>query len=397
LNHIIEGDEKHMHIAQRVAQVPPYLFAATKKTIAQMQASGIDVIDLDIGNPDLPAPPHVVEALARAGRDPATHRYPPYYGLPALREAICAYYRRRFGVNLDPATQVVLLNGSKEGIVHLCQAMLDPGDVALLPDPGYLTYGAAAVMSEAEVCYVPLRADKGWQPDLAAVPADVARRARLLWLNYPNNPTAAVVGEDTFAEAVSFAREYDVLVCHDAPYTELCYDGYVAPSFLQTPGALEVGVEFNSFSKTYHMAGFRLGYVVGNADVVGVLAKVLTNTDTGIFLGVQYAGLAALEGDQSWMPERNAIYARRRDIVVDALNDMGLRAARPRGSLYVWAQVSEGDTSGDFCQRALREAHVSLAPGAAYGSCGEGYVRVSLTNADERLGEAIDRLRRLLA
>jgi len=385
-----------MHIAQRVAQVPPYLFAATKQTIARMRANGIDVIDLGIGNPDLPAPPHVVEALARAAQDPVTHRYPPYYGLPELREAICAYYQRRFGVSLDPATQVMLLNGSKEGIILLSQAVLDPGDVALLPDPGYLSYGTAAVVSEAQVFSVPLRADRDWQPDLAAIPSDVARRARLLWLNYPNNPTAAVVGEHTFAEAVAFAREYDVLICHDAPYTELCYDGCVAPSFLQTPGALEVGVEFNSFSKTYHMAGFRLGYVVGNADTVGLLAKVKTNTDTGIFLGVQYAGLAALEGDQSWMAERNAVYARRRDIVVDAVNGMGLRAARPRGSLYVWARVPEGHTSGDFCQRMLEEAHVSLAPGVAYGSCGEGYVRISLTSADERLVEAMDRLRRAL-
>ncbi|MBU0490522.1 MAG: aminotransferase class I/II-fold pyridoxal phosphate-dependent enzyme [Chloroflexi bacterium] len=386
-----------MHIAQRVAKVPPYLFATTKKTIAQMQARGIDVIDLDIGNPDLPAPPHVVEALARAGHDAVTHRYPPYFGLPALRDAICAYYQRRFGVSLDPATQLVLLNGSKEGIVHISQAVLDPGDVALLPDPGYLTYGTATVMSEAEIFFVPLRADRGWQPDWAAIPSDVARRARLIWLNYPNNPTAAIVGEHTFAEAVAFAREYDVLICHDAPYTELCFDGYVAPSFLQTPGALEVGVELNSFSKTYHMAGFRLGYMVGNADAVGLLAKVLTNTDTGIFMGVQYAGLAALEGDQSWMPERNAIYARRRDVVVDAVNGMGLRAERPLASLYVWARLPEGYTSGSFCQLMLEEAHVSLAPGVAYGPHGEGYVRFSLTNSDERVAEAMDRMRRVLA
>ncbi len=385
-----------MHIAQRVAKVPPYLFATTKKTIAQMVANGIDVIDLDIGNPDLPAPPHVVEAVGRASRDPVTHRYPPYQGLPALREAICAYYGRRFGVRLDPATQVVLLNGSKEGIVHLSQAVLDPGDVALLPDPGYLSYSAAAIMSEAQVFYVPLRADQGWQPDWAAIPMDVARRARLLWLNYPNNPTAAIASERTFEEAVAFAREYDVLICHDAPYTEICFDGYVAPSFLQTPGALEVGVEFNSFSKTYHMAGFRLGYVVGHADAVSLLAKVLTNTDTGIFMGVQYAGLAALEGDQSWMAGRNAIYARRRDLVVDAVNGMGLRAERPQASLYVWAAVPEGYTSGSFCQRMLEEAHVSLAPGVAYGPHGEGYVRLSLTNSDERLAEAMDRMRRVL-
>jgi LL-diaminopimelate aminotransferase len=386
-----------MHIAQRVAKVPPYLFATTKKTIAQMAARGIDVIDLDLGNPDLPAPAHVVEALARAGRDPANHRYPPYQGLPALREAICAYYQRRFGVRLDPATQVVLLNGSKEGIVHLSQAMLDPGDVALLPDPGYLTYGVSTVMSEAEIFYVPLRADRGWQPDFAAIPADVARRARLIWLNYPNNPTAAIVGENTFAEAVTFAREYGVLICHDAPYTEICYDGYVAPSYLQTPGALEVGVEFNSFSKTYHMAGFRLGYVVGNTDAVGLLARVLTNTDTGVFMGVQHAGLAALTGDQSWMPARNAIYARRRDMVVDAVSRMGLHTERPQASLYVWATVPEGYTSGSFCQRMLEEVHVSLAPGVAYGPSGEGYVRFSLTNSDERLAEAMERMRRVLA
>jgi len=385
-----------MHIAQRMAKVPPYLFATTKKTIAQMTANGIDVIDLDIGNPDLPAPAHVVEALARAGQDPATHRYPPYLGLPALRQAICAYYQRRFGVDLDPATQVVLLGGSKGGIVHLCQAVLDPGDVALLPDPGYLTYGAAAAMSEAQVFYVPLRAERGWQPDFAAIPADVARRARLLWLNYPNNPTAAVVREHTFAEAVAFAREYDVLICHDAPYTEICFDGYVAPSFLQTPGAMEVGVEFNSFSKTYHMAGFRLGYMVGNADAVDLLARILTNTDTGIFTAVQYAGLAALEGDQSWMSERNAVYARRRDLVVDAVNGMGLQAERPLASLYVWAHVPEGYTCGSFCQRMLEEAHVSLAPGVAYGPHGEGYVRFSLTNSEERLAEAMERMRRVL-
>jgi len=385
-----------VHIAQRMAKVPPYLFATTKKTIAQMTANGIDVIDLDIGNPDLPAPAHVVEALARAGQDPTTHRYPPYLGLPALRQAICAYYQRRFGVDLDPATQVVLLGGSKGGIVHLCQAVLDPGDVALLPDPGYLTYGAAAAMSEAQVFHVPLRAERGWQPDFAAIPADVARRARLLWLNYPNNPTAAVVREHTFAEAVAFAREYDVLICHDAPYTEICFDGYIAPSFLQTPGAMEVGVEFNSFSKTYHMAGFRLGYMVGNADAVDLLARILTNTDTGIFTAVQYAGLAALEGDQSWMSERNAVYARRRDLVVDAVNGMGLQAERPLASLYVWAHVPEGYTSGSFCQRMLEEAHVSLAPGVAYGPHGEGYVRFSLTNSEERLAEAMERMRRVL-
>jgi len=381
-----------MRTAQRIADLPPYLFADVNRRIAAKRAAGHDVISLGAGDPDLPTPPYIVDRLAEAARQAANHRYPPYDGVAELRRAIADWYRQRFGVVLDPATQVAPLIGSKEGIAHIPLAFLDPGDVALIPSPGYPVYQVAAHLAGGRCHFVPLLAENGFLPHLADVPEDVARSARLLWLNYPNNPTAATAGLDFFQEVVAFARQYDLAVLHDNAYSEIAYDGYRPPSFLEAPGAIEVGAEFHSLSKTYNMPGWRVGMLVGSATIVEALSRIKTNVDSGIFLPVQWAAVAALTGPQDWFAGRNSIYQRRRDLMVATFRRLGWSVALPKASLYVWGNVPAGQSSLEFALRVLDETAVWITPGSGYGPHGEGYFRASLTVADERLAEAMARL-----
>jgi LL-diaminopimelate aminotransferase len=381
--------------ADRLKKLPPYLFAEIDRQKKEARARGVDLIDLGIGDPDLPTPDHVVAALARAGRDPKNHRYPDYEGLLAFREAAAAWYRARFGVTLDPATEVLTLIGSKEGTAHIPLAFVNPGDVVLVPDPGYPVYAAGTWFAGGEPYVLPLRAERDFLPDLDAVPADVLRRAKMLFLNYPNNPTAAVATPEFFARLVAFARRHGLIVCHDAMYSELSFDGYEPPSFLQSPGAKEVGVEFHSCSKTYSMTGWRLGFVVGHAAVLGGLGRVKTNVDSGVFQAVQEAGIAALTGPQDSVARARATYQERRDVVVAGLRKLGLPVTPPRATFFVWAPVPDGSDSRKWASRLLQEVGVVVTPGVGFGAAGEGYYRIALTVDKARIAEAMDRLARL--
>jgi LL-diaminopimelate aminotransferase len=355
----------------------------------------VDVIRLDIGSPDLPPPTDVIEELCTAARLPDQHGYASYRGLPELREAIAAYYQRRFGVALDPDTQVLPLIGSKEGIVNLSLACLDPGDVSLVPDPGYAPYTMGAILAGGDVHTVPLLADEGFLPDLGAIPAAQAGRARLIWLNFPNNPTGATASPDFFTQAVGFAREHGLLVCHDASYCDVTFDGYMAPSLLQVPGASEVSVEFGSLSKTYNMAGWRLGMAVGNSTALEMLAQTKSNVDSGMFRPAQVAAVRALSVAPKWISQRNAVYGERMDILLEGLDSIGLKGSRPRATLYLWARLPYGKNSEAFALSVLEETGVALAPGSFFGPGGEGYVRFSVTAPTPRLQEAVERFQRL--
>ena len=383
-----------MKRAARIEQLPPYLFAELDRKVAARRAEGVDVISLGVGDPDLPTPAHVVEALAEAARDPSTHRYPSYYGLPAFREAIAGFYERRFGVGLNPQTEVLPLIGSKEGLAHLSFALVDRGDRALVPDPGYPVYAISTALAGGEAVPMPLTAEHGFLPNLAAL--QVPAGTSLLWLGYPSNPTGAVADLAFFEEAVAVARRQDLLLCHDAAYSEITFDGYVAPSVLQVPGAKDVAVEFGSLSKTYNMTGWRLGYVVGSPEAIEALGTLKTNLDSGIFDAVQRAGVAALTGPQHHVVTMREVYRRRRDTVVSAFVEAGIPVKAPLGSIYVWVPVPAGQTSQGFAEELLDRVGVVVAPGTGYGAHGEGFVRVSLTVADDRLAEAMRRIRAVL-
>jgi LL-diaminopimelate aminotransferase len=382
-----------MNVADRVVALPPYLFARIEQKIEECQNRGVDVISLGIGDPDLPTPPHIVQALQDQAENPANHRYPSSVGLLAFRQAVADWYRNRFGVSLDPRSEVVTLIGSKEGIGHISFCYLNPGDYALIPDPGYPVYGIGAALAGAENYPLPLKAERGFLPDFSAVPAEVARRAKILWLNYPNNPTGAVASLDFFREAVSFARNFDLVVCHDAPYTEITFDGYVAPSFLQAEGAREVGIEFHSLSKTYNMTGWRLGWAAGNAEVVKTLGSLKSNLDSGVFQAVQYAGIAALSGPQGCVRHTLQVYQERRDMVVQGMRSLGWQVDLPKATIYVWVPVPHPYTSAEFAELVLEKAGVVLTQGIGYGACGEGFFRISLTTPTKRLAEAFRRLK----
>jgi len=381
-----------MRISQRVRDLPPYLFAAIERQIADRRAAGVDVISLGIGDPDLPTPPHIVDALTAAAHDPATHQYPSNQGEPAFREAVAGFYEERFGVTLDPATQIVPLLGAKEGIAHICQALLDPGDLALAADPGYPVYTTGPVLADGQVVRIPLVPELGFQPDLAALDAATLERARMVFVSYPNNPTGAVIEDDFFARLVAFARRHDLVVVHDNAYADITFGDYVAPSFLATPGAADVGVEVFSLSKSYNMTGWRSGALVGNRDVIDAYWRLKTNLDSGMFAAVQRASVAALTGSQECVREMCRVYERRRDLLVHALRAVGMHVDPPKGTIYLWAPVPGGYTSASFTQQVLDQADVIVSPGAAYGPSGEGYVRLSLTVADERLQEAVGRI-----
>jgi LL-diaminopimelate aminotransferase len=382
-----------MKPSKRLSRLPPYLFAELERKIAEKKAAGVDVISLGIGDPDAATPDFVVEALGEAARDPGTHQYPSNRGRPELREAVARFYGRRFGVELDPDTEIVPALGAKECIFNLNLAFLDPGDAALAADPGYPVYTGGPLLADADPVLMPLLPEHGFAPDLDAISPGDSERARLMYLNYPNNPTGAVAPEGLFERAVSFAREHDTLVVHDASYTETTFDGYVAPSFLETPGAKEVGVEVFSLSKGYNMTGWRTAAMVGNPAAAEAYRALKTNIDSGMFEAVQLAAGRALdEGDE--VPRRMSdLYARRRDLVCDALAQIGVRVTPPKGTIYVWAPVPEGHTSASYCELVLEESGVVVSPGSAYGRGGEGFFRISLTVPDERLSEAVERLR----
>ncbi len=380
-----------MRTSSRLDRLPPYLFAELERKIAEKKAAGVDVISLGIGDPDTPTPRPVIDALAAAAADPATHQYPSNRGRPELREAWAAFYRRRFGVELDPDTEVIPALGAKECVFNLNLAFLDADSVALAADPGYPVYTGGPLLAGSEAVLMPLLPELGFAPDLDAIGGDVAGRARLMYLNYPNNPTGAVVPDGLFERAVEFAREHDLVVVHDASYTETTFDGYVAPSFLETPGAKEVGVEVFSLSKGWNMTGWRTAAIVGNAEAVAAYWKLKTNIDSGAFEAVQLATVRALEDGP---PEgMKALYQRRRDLVCDALSEIGVDVTPPMGTIYVWAPVPDGHTSASYCELVLEESGVVVSPGGSYGPNGEGFFRISLTVDDERLTEAVERLR----
>jgi LL-diaminopimelate aminotransferase len=384
-----------MQFAKRIEKLPAYLFAEISKKIAEKHAQGVDVISFAIGDPDLPTPDHILDALAEASRDPANHRYPESEGLPELRQAIARWYERRFGVRVDPDTEVLPLVGSKEGIGHIAFCFIDAGDVALVPDPGYPVYSVGTLLAGGEPYFLPLTEENEFLPDLDSVPDDIARRAKLLWLNYPNNPTGAVAGLDFFEQAVAFARKHGLAVLHDGPYSEVAFDGYRPVSFLQAEGAKDVGVEFHSLSKSYNMTGWRIAMAVGNPEIINALMRLKSNLDSGIPQAIQRMAIEALDGPQDCIAEHNRIYERRRDRLVAALSKLGLRLRPPKASLYLWARVPEGMTSVQLATRLLDEAGVVVTPGIGYGPTGEGYIRLSLTIPDERLEEGVRRMESL--
>lgn len=390
-------EKKQLQIAERVLNTPPYPFAELARIKREMLAKGADLIDLGIGDPDRPTPPHIVEALCRAARDTRTHQYDETgNGLPAFREAIASWYNNRFGVSLDPDREILRLIGSKEGLAHMFWSVLNPGDAALLPDPAYPVYKVNTNFAGGAPYMMPLLKENGDLPDLDAIPADVAQQAKIMMLCYPNMPTAAVAERDFYERVVDFAHKNDVLVCLDMAYSEIAFDGYETQSLLQVPGAKEVAVEFHSLSKTYNMTGWRIGYAVGNPQALEALGKLKSNLDSGAFLAIQEAATAALAGPQDCVAEMRAIYQRRRDLLVEGLRKLGWPVEKAKATFYVWTPTPEGYTSAQFAELLLSQTQVLLTPGNAYGTQGEGFVRMALTvqasDPEARIGEMLERI-----
>jgi LL-diaminopimelate aminotransferase len=381
--------------AARLGKIPPYLFAEIDRKVQEKKRAGVDVISLGIGDPDLPTPKRIVNVLQEAAADPANHRYPSYFGLAELREAIAGWYSERSGVSLDPSTEILPTLGSKDGIAHVPLALVDPGDLVLAPDPGYTVYSTGALMAGAEPYIMPLTAANHWLPDLDAIPDDISRRARLMWLNYPNNPTAAVADREFLERAVAFCTRHDIVLCHDAPYSEIAFDGYRPLTLFEIPGAKEIGLEFHSLSKTFNMTGWRIGWVCGRADLVGLIGQLKTNIDSGIFQAVQWAAIEALNGGEQETRAANDVYAKRHKLVANTLNDLGWNIKPPRATFYVWAPVPAGYDSIGFASHVLDEVGVNITPGVGFGAHGEGYFRLSVTAPDARLEEAMARMRKL--
>jgi len=382
----------HNLISKRIENLPPYLFVEISRKIAEKRAKGEEVISFAIGDPDIPTPSHIIDRLLQAAQDPANHRYPESAGLSQLRQAIAEWYKRRFDVSLDADSEVLPLIGAKEGIAHIAFCFIDSGDIALVPDPAYPVYSIGTILAGGEPYYMPLTAENNFLPDLKAIPENIWKKAKLLWINYPNNPTGAVADLDFFNRIVELARRHDVAICHDGPYSEVTFDGYRTVSFMQADGAREVGVEFHSLSKTYNMTGWRIGMVVGNPVMIDALKRVKSNLDSGIPQAIQHAAIEALTGSQDCIQEHNAIYQRRRDLVVEMLNSIGLEATPPKAGLYIWAKVPEGYTSVDFATDLLEKVGVAVTPGVGYGKNGENYVRLSLTIPDALLVKGLSRL-----
>ncbi len=379
--------------AERLKKLPPYLFKEIGKKKAEVMARGVDIIDLGAGDPDLPTPPHIIDALKRAADDPANHRYPSYSGMGEFKETVAWWYRKRFGVELDPENEVVSLIGSKEGIAHFPLAFINPGDVALVPAPAYPVYNIATLFAGGETFFMPLLSENSFLPDLDRIPDDILSRARVMFINYPNNPTSAVAGPEFFSRVAEFAIENKIVVCHDAPYTEVAFDGYSPMSFLEVDGAKEVGIEFHSLSKTYNMTGWRIGFAVGNREAIDGVGGIKSNIDSGVFQAVQKAGVEAIRGDQSCVREMTRVYTERRDLMVKGLRNAGFELESPKATFYLWVKVPEGYTSARLATRLMEDAGLVVTPGSGFGEPGEGYFRIALTQEKERLKEAVERIK----
>jgi LL-diaminopimelate aminotransferase len=381
-----------MKIARRIEGLKSYLFVEINKKIAERRARGEDIVSFAIGDPDMPTPPHVIKKLCEAAQDPANHRYPESAGLPELHKAIADWYKKRFDVNLDPETEVLPLIGSKEGIAHIAFCFIDPGDTALITDPAYPVYSIGTQLAGGRPYYLALKAEHKFLPNLNNIPDFVLKKTKILWINYPNNPTGATAEPDFFNQVVEFAKKNDILVCHDGPYSEVSFDNYQPTSFMQAAGAKDIGVEFHSFSKSYNMTGWRIGMVVGNAAAITALRTLKSNLDSGIPKAIQYMAIEALQGPQDSIPEHNNTYQRRRDLICEVLSRIGLEVVPPKASLYVWAKVPEGYNSMDFTGDLMDQVGVAVTPGLEYGRSGEGYVRLSLTIPDASLVKGLSRL-----
>jgi LL-diaminopimelate aminotransferase len=378
--------------SERLKRLPPYLFREIDRQKEEVSARGVDIIDLGVGDPDLPTPPHIIEALQKAAADPANHRYPSYSGMHDFNAAVAKWYQQRFNVDLDAKNEVVTLIGSKEGLAHVPLAFINPGDLALVASPAYPVYNIGTQFAGGEPYFMDLLKANQFLPDLEAIPAEVAKKAKMMFINYPNNPTAAVATREFFEAVVAFAEDHGVIVCHDAAYSEMAYDGFRPMSFLEVPGARSVGIEFHSLSKTYNMTGWRIGFAVGCPEVISGLGRIKSNIDSGAFQAIQIAGIAALEGDQGCVEDMRRTYRRRRDILVDGLRSIGFSVERPRATFYVWTEVPKGYTSAGLTSRLLTEAGVVTTPGNGFGAAGEGYVRMALTVTRERIREAVERI-----
>ncbi|TSA56268.1 LL-diaminopimelate aminotransferase [bacterium] len=381
--------------ANRLKHLPPYLFAEIDRIKKKAISDGRDIIDLGVGDPDKPTPMHIIEKLYEAAQNPENHRYAMDMGLLRLREAIANWYKRRFNVVLDPATEVLPLLGSKEGIAHVPLAFVDHGDEVLVPDPCYPPYKSGTILAGGVPYLMPLLAENEFLPDFDAIDYQVAKRSKIMFLNYPNNPTAATATEEFFVKAIEYANENNIIICHDAAYSEMAYDGYRPVSFLEVEGSKGVGIEFHSLSKTYNMTGWRIGFACGNADVISALRTVKSNIDSGIFQAVQFAGIIALETDQSHIDELNMMYQKRRDVLVDGLNALGWKVDKPKATFYVWIPVPPGYTSNELTKSLLQKANIVTTPGIGFGPNGEGFIRMALTVPEVRLKEAVDRIKRL--
>jgi len=381
-----------MRLAKRVERLSPYLFVDISKKIAEKKTKGEDVVSFAIGDPDLPTPRHIIDKICESAREPENHKYPESGGLPELRQAIADWYKNRFDVVLDPDTEVLPLIGSKEGIAHIALCLIDPGDTALVTDPGYPVYSISTSMVGGRPYFMQISKNNNYLPDFSRISFNVLNRAKVLWINYPNNPTGAVADIDFFNKTAEFAQKHDICVCHDGPYSEVSFDNYKPVSFMQANGAKDTGVEFHSFSKSYNMTGWRIGMVVGNAEVIDALKRLKSNIDSGIPLAIQYAAIEALSGSQKCIEEHNDIYQRRRDLIVDMLNRMGLQATAPLASLYVWAKIPDGYMSTEFANDLLEQVGVVVTPGTGYGRNGEGYVRLSMTLPDAQVVKGLSRL-----
>jgi LL-diaminopimelate aminotransferase len=384
-----------IEMAKRIDQIPPYLFAEIDKKKAEMRQKGMDLIDLGIGDPDLPTPRPIIDRLKKAAEDPKNHRYPSYEGMIEFRTAVAQWYERRFGVRIDPGTEVLSLIGSKEGIAHIPLAFVNPGDLVLIPSPGYPVYRVATLFAGGIPHFLPLHKENGFLPNLLDVPRETAEKAKMLFINYPNNPTSAVAERSFFEEVVAFAQRYSLIVCHDAAYSELAFDGYRPLSFLEIDGAKEVGIEFHSLSKTFNMTGWRIGFAVGHGDIVSGLGQVKTNIDSGLFQAIQEAGVEALNHLDTPLPEIIQIYEKRRDVMVEGLREIGLEVDRPKATFYLWIQIPRGYTSTQFAALLLEQGGIVATPGNGFGEAGEGYIRMALTVDEMRLKEAIERIKKI--
>ena len=382
--------------AKRMQTIPPYLFYRIEQKIAEAKEKGVDIISLGIGDPDRPTPDFIIEEMKRAADMKENHQYPSSAGMLSFREAVADWYRERFHVEIDPKKEVCALIGSKEGIANINYCYINPGDISLIPDPSYPVYSTATMLAGGEPYYLPLKEENGFLPDLDSIPAAVLDKARMLWLNYPNNPTGAIADFSLFEKAVYLGKKHDFMICHDHAYSEMTYDGYVAPSFLEVPGAKDVAVEFGSCSKPFNMTGWRIGFVAGNAQAVSTLTTYKSNVDSGAFQAVQYAAIAGFKNPHGIVEEMKKVYEDRRDILVGGLNSMGWDLPMPKATFYVWAPVPKGFTSAGFAEKVLEEAGVIITPGNGYGTCGEGYFRATLTCEKERMREAIDRMKKVL-